>query len=592
MTGIARNIRLTTAALLAVALTAAPANAQVQVQGGDALDANQQVGSGGYNQAGEAVDYRARNLLVTGQVGGGRAFQGQINYSAEGAFRGSLGSDSLFNFQRDSIYSAPGAGGYGVGSLGDRVIVTRPTTNIPGYRVGGGNALSTRASYDPASNALTFRQSGGGLVSITGVRDLNRVSTSGSTLGLVQTPGGIVSVDASPLTGVRYNPLDANTGLSNYNLRLNDTRPRNVQPELDDEDEPINPSRIDGLYKNPDQQQTDPNLPEDPLAIKLGTQVQSQLALQLAGRTDNNIPEAQAQAIRGQVFGQAEQTDPNQPPQAPVSPYKKLIADILAQAEGAQAQDEPESDEPAEDARPRWQQILEEPEQAVLDAKRKSRDAALRLSLGLVDEQGNIDYEAELPSIDPESKLGKLLSELDYDLPRMRTLVGKDENRVNNLLAKGEQELKAERYIVAESIYRQVLRETSGDPLAKAGMIHSQMGAGMIRSAAFNLRGLFADHPELIALRYDAKLMPETERLRWLQGRLQTMITEGRNGADPGLVLAYLGYQLEAPPLIEYGLAVAETAAPRDPLMPVLKKIWIDGEDAEAEQDKVDDAGK
>ena len=44
-------------------------------------------------------------------------------------------------------------------------------------------------------------------------------------------------------------------------------------------------------------------------------------------------------------------------------------------------------------------------------------------------------------------------------------------------------------------------------------------------------------------------------------------------------MLAYLGYQLDAKPLVEFGLAVAEAQAPRDPLMPVLRKIWIEGKD-------------
>ncbi len=585
MTGSRRLPCLTTAALLTAALTAAPALGQNRVQGGNAHDANQQVGSGGYNQPSNQVDYRARNLIITGQVGGGRSFQGQIDYTAAGSFQGNLGSDSLFNFRRDSVFSAPGAANFRTRQLGDRVIVTRSTTSIPGLAGGSGFALSTRSQYDPSSGTLSFRQAGGGLVAITGINNTDQLrDTAGTSLGLVRTPGGIVSIDASPLTGIRYNPLDASTGFNDLSPQNN----RDQRPQA--EDDPTNPLDIapertlDGT-PDPGAEDEDTslfNLPEDPLTVTLGMQVQSALMLQLADRQDNNIPNAQAELIRNQLFTQNQQQpgEPGEPPKAPENPYDKIIADILAQAEGATPDEQPDEAEPAEDNRPRWQQILEEPDQAVLDAKQKARDAALRISLGMVDDMGNIDYETELPQIDPDSELGKLLADLDYEIPRVNTLAGTDENRINTLMARGEQELKAGRYTVSESVYRQVLRETQGDPLAKAGLIHSQMGAGMIRSAAFNLRGLFSDHPELIALQYETNLLPETERLRWLQSRLQKQIADDNPGSEPGLILAYLGYQLEAPPLIEFGLTVAEAEAPRDPLMPVLRSIWLEGEDA------------
>jgi hypothetical protein len=596
-----RRLRQTvsTAALLAASLAISPAQAQVQAQNGNALDANQQLGSGGYNQSAAQIDYRARNLLVTGNVGGGRAFRGSVGYGADGAFQGSLGSDSLFNFRRDSVFSAPNAGGYNyrASQIGDRVVVSRPTDSLSGYRVSTGNGLSTRTTYDPGSGVVTFRQSGGGLVAISGFDNVDSLRNAGSNIGLVQTPSGLVSVNASPLTGIRYNALDAN------NLQQPRLDPDRVTPsslDLDNDTERLDPTdpdaeteinlneplslRVDGTYR-PERTQ-DPTakfeLRQDPLAITLGTQLQSQMAMSLAGEeADPNRTNNQAMALRERVFGKEKAADPTKPPTAPENPYDKLIADILKNAKGEGTQPRPVQDEnPDADDRPDWQRILEEPEEAVMRAKMEAREVALRISLGLVDEDGNIDYKTELPTIDPESELGQLLDDLTYDLPRVKTLAGDNANRVNKLLSRGEQELQAERYLIAENIYRQVLREKQDDPLAMAGLVHSQMGAGMIRSAAFNLRDLFADHPELIALQYDEKLLPKTERLRWLQNRLQKMIGEDIHGADPGLILAYLGYQLEAKPLIEFGLSVAEAEAPRDPLMPVLRKIWVEGKDA------------
>lgn len=611
----AKTIRIPAAALLAAALSAmipaAPADAQVQVQNGNAIDANQQQGSFGINAFSDQQDFRARNLLVTGNVGGGRSFRGTVNYGAEGQFRGALAGDALFRFERDSVFSVPGAAQLQTGGLADRVIFTRPTTTLPGATSALGAQFSNRAQFDASQGVLSYRQAGGGLIAVTGVNNPINVMRATQSLGLVETRDGLLSIDASPLTGIQYNPLDVNTGLNNRlrqgnqlnanNLldanRSNPLNPNGNLPNGIDPDDPEfeqtfgpQPSslnqqrRIDGRYQPSTRNANIAGLglEEDPLAITLGTQVQNAMALQLAGRTDNNSPNAQAQSIRQQLFGK--NTDPNQNPNEPATapkppqgPYEKLIADILAQAKSSE--DDPDAQDPDPNApvAKDWTNILDKPEDEELEKRSQAREDALRERLGLVDKDGNIDYNTPLPKLKDDSELGRLLNQLDYDLPRVRTLAGEDANRISKLMTKAEQELKDGQYLRAENIYRQVLLEKKNDPLAKAGLVHSQMGAGMIRSAAFNLRNLFSNHPELIALRYEQNLMPQADRLRWLQGRIQKMIAEDEQGADPGLVLAYLGYQLDAKPLVKFGLDVAEAKAPRDPLMPVLRRIWIDG---------------
>jgi hypothetical protein len=105
----------------------------------------------------------------------------------------------------------------------------------------------------------------------------------------------------------------------------------------------------------------------------------------------------------------------------------------------------------------------------------------------------------------------------------------------------------------------------------------------MIRSAAFNLRQLFESHPELIATRYGADLLPPADRMDWLQSELQRQIDRNASGLEAGLMLAYLGHQVESRQLVRYGLAVAEEAAPLDGLVPVLRRIWLHGQTAPAD---------
>ncbi len=126
--------RLATASLaLGLLVPAAPsAFAQERVNAGaDALDANLQVGSDGTNPRNSTVDFGARNLLITGQVTGGREFRGATGIRAEGAFGGQLGSDDFFRFRADSA----GAAGIGLSPT------QRYGTNSAVDGLGGGNII-------------------------------------------------------------------------------------------------------------------------------------------------------------------------------------------------------------------------------------------------------------------------------------------------------------------------------------------------------------------------------------------------------------------------------------------------------------------
>ncbi|HEX7009378.1 MAG TPA: hypothetical protein VF184_05320, partial [Phycisphaeraceae bacterium] len=190
------------------------------------------------------------------------------------------------------------------------------------------------------------------------------------------------------------------------------------------------------------------------------------------------------------------------------------------------------------------------------------------------------------PGVGPQPPAGQdqvntaledLMSRLDYDLPPMQTLAGASDTRFNELMRQAESELAASNYLAAEQFYRRAILEQPDRPLAQVGLIHAQLGAGMVRSAAFNLRRLFEEHPELIAARYEAHLLPSASRMQWIQGELQRMMSGTMDSpADPALMLAYVGYQAGSRPLVRYGLATAQARSPRDPLLPLLRRIWLE----------------
>ncbi len=274
--------------------------------------------------------------------------------------------------------------------------------------------------------------------------------------------------------------------------------------------------------------------------------------------------------------------------------YTRLLNEIRDQARArAEARRGGGSADEAEerDNRPAWMRALEEPSeeavgqaetnlQATLrqikEATQRRRDAADRDAGDAATDDQNEGYDADpARRTQANAALDALLSDLSYDV-RLETLVAEREGRLNTLFQEAEDAMAAGRFLNAERNYRQIRLEAPDNPLAEAGMIHAQLGAGMVRSAAFNLRTLFEDHPELIATRYGQNLLPPADRLDWLRQELQRMIDAEASNLDPGLMMAYLGHQVESRQLVRYGLAIAEDASPLDPLLPVLRRIWLD----------------
>jgi hypothetical protein len=272
---------------------------------------------------------------------------------------------------------------------------------------------------------------------------------------------------------------------------------------------------------------------------------------------------------------------------------------------------------------------LDEPEDEQLrKAEREAREArrnrlGVRLGEGEGEERDSALLDADDPVAemlrkmerrnqlrgdDPEARadaeqaqrdraLGELLETLSRDTPMVGTLAGQQESRRNTLLAKAENELAEGRYFAAEQIYRQLVR--TGDestPLAQVGLVHAQLAAGMIRSAGLNVRRLFEQHPELIGVRYEANLLPPPDRIEKIQQELQRSINADAAGPDPGLLLGYLGFQAGSERVVRYGLSVAEAEAPRDPLIPVLRGVWLQrldaGQGADAPAESADDTAE
>lgn len=109
-------------------------------------------------------------------------------------------------------------------------------------------------------------------------------------------------------------------------------------------------------------------------------------------------------------------------------------------------------------------------------------------------------------------------------------------------MTEGEKLLTSQRFFDAEERYALALNSRAGDLSAMVGRLHSQIGAGMKVSAGMNLRRLIMEHPEVLGMTYDLKLMGGQDRVNALREKLRVQVADGTT-PDTALVLAYLGRQ-------------------------------------------------
>ncbi len=675
-----RPLTIATAALLAAAL-AMPALAQQQVNTGNRLDANQQAGTGGINPGAAQIDFQARNLLITGQVGDARQFRGDVGYGAAGAFGGQLGSDDLFRFRADS-YNAnrsyappiPGAGprsgqpviyndffNPGVGSAqpnvartvinqdGSRSVVNNPTGNVYNPDLLGG--IAAQRPYTSPADAY---QQG---------------STNNAGLGLYQqADGAMLRLDANPLFGVRQtaltpgslaptgapttpgsSPAGLDTESAPDNLmqaRIEPTTPGsalNTDPRVNGALQPgqtgaiVNPAgsnapALPGLVQPA---KTTPRnrpgtLPTIDSASNLSPTQQIGLRLTPAaaiGQTNRGQggDDQRLQRLGTSIFNPDKLAKADEE-QVEASSYLTLLTRIREQAAARVGQPVADNaDQPADNQagaqrdalpRPAWMRSIEDPEADMIKQAEERRLGTLSRLLELerqnrvASERGELLPQwrpgtnplnpaggdannpdagnAAAPGADRPDRVGvnrsdtlqSLIRQLSYDLPRVETLKGNRETRVNETFAKAEDALAKGNYFDAEAMYRQLILDAPDNPLARVGQVHAEMGAGMVRSAAFHLRQLFDQHAELISTRYAQNLLPPSDRLKWLQQELQKAIdAQDQSNLEPGLLMAYLGWQVESRQLTRYGLAIAQEAAPADPLLALLRQVWLGEEE-------------
>ena len=561
-------------------------HAQNQLGDGRGLDNSLQAGSGGVNQSQQrSPAYLNANDVVTGNVSGLGFFRDDVGYGATNEFGDRLGGDHLFRAQARSLPAGMSFGtssvqrvyrpasSLGVGAAQNRSyanIYTAPSTRGVQY---GGVVIGAGPVVDITQSSLVRP-----LGSASAVPGIDGVG-SGSSQTLTGQSGQAIS--ASPLLGVRGYGAQSRFEDDGQDLQRQDA----VREETDEssdasDDQNIRPYRLDYSVRS--------RAP----SLELGRQIQTKLEYQQAGGPRrlglDEIEAALFDALESNVATPGQDVyldllrkiqEAGQNPatgqtglNATGQPTNRLVPEIDKQTSeqpsttfGPDVTATVDSDDGA---------TVEDSAAAAIDRARQA-DAARRAARGL---EQRADQNSETPTEQQQpgelDRFQELLATLDYDLPRVSTLAGDREDKVNDMLRLAEADLSSGRYFKAEDRYQQVARMAPHYPLGRVGLVHAQLGAAMFHTASLTLRALLEQHPELIATRYELALLPPKERLAWVKQELEGLLDISVQ-VDTAVLLAYLGYQIDDSDLVHHGLDLASQQNPDDGLIRLLQRIWL-----------------
>jgi hypothetical protein len=550
--------------MMLVVVLAVPAFAQEAVSGGHALDNNLMVGSGGVNQAAPTYDFNYQNNVVTGNVGGLDRLHVNVPYRTGGEYSRDLGSNRLFRFQSQSVPTGPTQL---YGGQGQSVYRSSQSATIDQLR--GASSGSYLIPQDAGSI--------GGYQQLTpqGPLDPDRLEPGTS----MQQRGRMLEMNASPLMGVRVYERPSYGGADPAANRDNPTF--NAVPEL-------NQSYDDNLQATPGVPQG--QTPDEPVSYgndhqlqphQIGddvTTIERQLEI-LKARLDTAGDAMHAERGQDVYRRLLDEVDKNrrESESLRVAPDDRMVP---------QPQDELDDDQPRQPGAPRPAPPMPgeqfdappQPGQPLRDDNQSEQSPMAQTPRDgwfLPQAMNPVPAEQDAAGAQPvdDMALDELADAVDYELPPLATFAAPTDDDVNNMLRTAEREMVAGRYFDAESTYRTVIGLRPGHPMARLGQINAQIGIGMVRSAAYNLRRLYLDHPELIAARFEPNLLPAPDRISWVRSELSAIMDH--NPADAGLMTAYLAYQNGDMADVRDAIDEALKYQPRDPVLLLLQRVWL-----------------
>ena len=571
-----------------------------------ALDRNLGVGTGRINQAAQQQDYRARNLVVTGDVAGGRGFRGSVGYRAEDDFAAPTSQAATIQFRRDSAYSNPLALNTSIAN--DRFALA---TGIGSQQYMSDYAYTRMSAMGLTGVALPGRGLESAALGAARARlDLMTVlSTNSASLAAAAAPSamrtirlpqlGSAQIMASPFTGVVVvadgDPVETfQGGAYGQALMREDVR----MGRMTRGDYFRAATQQGGLAAELERQRDDQQLLRDARAAEAGLPrlggVGSSTGRPLGSDQLTDAPSSTDMLRRPSAYDSVlnsvrERYDlvrpsATEPVQAETPPAQG------AAPAGAPARDGAGAGSPTD---PRASRLSPE-RQSIATAVSSLRERFMSLpGITRTDASQAETPERTAVAAQPDSAGdgAKADGDAEAGAPRQLTLEetllilrhGTKVERLDSgtqdamdcLLRLGGDFMASRRYFRAEDAFRTASIISPSSPLPLVGLASAQVGCGVQLAAAITLRRLLVDFPEMIDITLSPSLQCDAERMRAVARQCVQYGKESSNASDFGLVAAWCGRQLGDRELVESGLQLMETADSKSPFVQTLRAIWL-----------------
>ena len=492
---------------LAMGLPISAVSAQNALGDGRALD-NSLSTRGRYNRSRPSLreEFAFRNSIVTGNAPNGMSFRGDVGYRAPGEFEGLLGSNDQFAFRRDSLRSGmAGMGIRGTEALQYQLALTtgsRPPSNLIGRY-----SVSRSGASAPVG-------------AVSGQMDQN------STGGLQQRPS--IDPDSDGRGTLLWMLRSPSAYISNSSLQASVLGRGAGETDV----YAWTASPLRGIRLSPIPELTAARA----AALKAEAEAEEESGF---GRVNSDETETPAGGIKGARPGDRSGSQTER--------VSTLHSDIVG----------------------RLREVDTELQNDVFESGTTMSDRIKAMRLKLLDAAEAEDGESEdgesrnSGSVRFDSETMQLLRGDGTPLSRFVDSAATSRSVYAGHLTAGQDLLAQGRYFDAEERFASALGIRRGDVTAQIGRLHAQIGAGLYLSASLNLQALAAASPEIFATKYAAELLPTPERIEGVIAVMEEMIdgsTDLAKRSSPqvrgaaGLLLGYLGYQLDRGDLVEAGM--------------------------------------
>ena len=499
------------------------------------LDANTRVGALGDNGQAAKVDYYSRNLIVTGDVAGGRGFRGSVGYREQSEFTGQTGSDDLRRYNAYSVYSSP---------------------------------YMQQANYNPLQASQNF-----GAIMYT------RTYANASARDIL----------------TNQQPLDARIAFDRFTADAGKKMKRQadiIDPaNTRDTSERLNWRVTQAISKASDRGEREQRQLDDQLAnMGLSTYDRQRLREDiLRGRTSRDLvgePLASTSLLPGTSASEDARIRPTLAPE-----YSTIYSSIRERAGTRFPSEKPEATDAARekelgkkvDGDMDWLrgELLESGVES--GPRRGAKAPSMKDGGGKQPAGGEKAGEAKPGEAAPPN-----IDDLAYILRhgrKLQSLVPEDSSAIKDMMQLGAAAMSSGEFFRAEERFASVLAVLPNNASALAGVANAQLAAGLPVSGALSLRKLFAMHPEMIDTHLGPDILPPQARLdsalSTARDRLAAANAPSASGDlksdrfDFGLVISYLGYQTDQPSVVREGLDAMRAARPDDTMVDLLQRVWL-----------------